>query len=744
MPVRNSGSRTSMKKIIYCLTDQAPLLSAYSIYPIIYAFAQICSIPIEVADVSIGNRILALFPEFLRPDQRVPDELLFLAKLATTRDANIIKPPSISASLVQLKEAIEELQRQGYALPDYPLGPVEQRQREIRTRYDSVRGSVVNTLLRQGNSERRVPAFVKAYVRHRAGPIARWPRESRSHVATMTEGDFRSTEQAVTLRTAGVLHVEHVAPSGHVTVLKDAIRVSSGDIIDGGLMRRDSLRQFLGREIEAARCSHVLFSLQLKCTTLRVSDPIIFGHAVRTYYAPLFAKYGAMLDELGTDPQMGFSAVQAAARLVPDVDEFHRLIDLAHRNGPALAMVDVARGISNLHSPVQSSIATSMAAAVRSAGRLLDADGNRCDTKFVIPDHAYAKLFSIVFDDCIARGALDPATVGSLAVVGLTADGAEEYGAQDKTFEIDTDGLVRIVDERRTVLIEHAVAAGDIWRMCVTTHVAVRDWIRRGIYCADWERIPTIFWLDAARPRDQEILRKWPKIPVSPDESTSRILLLSPADATLFTLDHLRKGADVIAVVGNVLRDYLTELFAVIEVGSSTTLQATTHLFGGGTLLEAGSGGCAPAHVTQFLESGHLRWNPLGEMIALMASLKFYARRYVDPGAQSLAQALERACQLVLAHDLLPSREVGKPDTRSCHFQLARLWAQEMAKHPTFGPRFANLAHRLFYEQAKIESELLAAQGNRIQLGGHYRPERDRVAAAMRPSRTLNTILEEM
>jgi isocitrate dehydrogenase len=732
--------RRSLMKITYCVTDEAPLLAEYSLLPIVRSFLLACGVTLETIDISLASRILAHFPEYLAERQRVPDTLGQLLQLSARHDANIVKLPGISASLPQLKAAIEELKVQGCALPDYPDMPISHTEESIRARYDQVRGGIVNTSLRQGNSERLIPDFVKAHAR-RAHVNGQWSPQSRSHVATMIEDDFRATEQALTLAEDSILRIEHVTDGGSVTALREMVCVRAGDVVDCAVMRRDALRRFLADEIASARSSGLLFSLQLKCTTMTVADPLIFGCAVRTYYASLFAAHGATLNRLGVEPINGFHGIQSALEVLPDRELFEHMVASIHREGPKLAMVDAARGVSTLHAPGGISIGAAMAAAIHASGKMPNAKGNRCDTKFVIPDHAYADLFKVVIEDCIGHGALDPVTMGSVTVIGLTADAAEEHGSQDTTFEIGAPGQVRIIDERGAILLQESVAAGDIWRMCRTTNGAIRDWTTRGLESARQHRAPAVFWLDETRPRDREILRKVRRSFAATDVSGLETVVMNVADSTRFTLERLRQGKNVVAVTGNMLRDYVTELFAVMEARTSTRVQATTRLPGGGALFETGAGGTAPEHVRQFLATNHLRWNSLGEAIALAASLELLARVVGNRPAHTLAQALKRASQCVLTDNRLPSRKVDELDTRGSHFHLAYYWAREMARDRDVGPLFAGLAEQLARDKAMIEAELLGVQGLPIKLGGYFRPDPARLSTVMRPSATFNEAL---
>jgi isocitrate dehydrogenase len=728
-------------KIAYCLTDEAALLAAHSLLPILRAFVRTCDVAIDTRDVSLGARILAKFPEYLEPHQQRSDALAELIELSKQPHAIIVKLPSISASRQQLERAIRELQQQGHALPNYPDYPRDAVQRSVRRRYDTVLGSAVNSALRRGNSVRRIPDFVKAFARSSSHSNGAWSQASRTHVATMAEGDFRSTERALTVAEGGAWRIEHVADDGAITVLRDSVPVAPGDVVDGAVMRRVALERFLAREVRSARMADVLFCLQLKSTVMRVSDPIILGHAVKAYYAPLLEAHGSSLNHCGVDLTKGFAAIASAAEQLLDREAFDRCVAAIHQRGPRLAMQDVTLGHSTLHAPGGSSIGASMAAALRASGQMPDADGRRRDTKFVIPDHTYADLYRVTIADCIARGALQPATLGSATIVGLTAARAQEYGSTETTFEIRAPGRVRLVTEPGECRLEHAVAPGDIWRLCHAADWAIRDWIQRGIAFAGGEGGAVVFWLDATRPRDRELIRKLRAAQAGAGEAG--VAVMDVAAATRFTLGELRAGRDVVAVVGNVLRDYLTELIGALEVGTSAMAQATTWLPGGGLLLEAGSGGCAPKLFRQFLETNHLRWNSLGACVAVITALEAVAHAAQHQRAQALAQALGRACQRLLIEGRTPSRHVGGLDTRDSHFYLAHLWALEMRDDADLGARFAKLADRLSFEREQIERELAAAQGQRVELGGYYHPDPRELRAALCPSPTLMAALTD-
>jgi isocitrate dehydrogenase len=734
-------------KIVYTQTDEAPALATQSLLPILRAYAGAAGIEIELRDISLAGRILAQFTDRLDSDHRVADSLSELGELVQTPEANVIKLPNISASVPQLKAAIAELQAHGYTIPDYPEQPSDDEQRGIRARYDKVKGSAVNPVLRQGNSDRRASESVKAYARRHPHSMGAWSPESRSHVATMDDGDFRTTEQSVTLERAGSVRIEHHGTDGSVTVLKDRIPVLEGEVIDSALMRRDGLEQFLSDQVAEAKRQGVLFSVHLKATMMRVSDPIIFGHAVRVYFANVFAEHGDALDRAGVDPNHGVGAMLGAIERLPEDERaaVRQAIEAAYRDGPSLAMVDPDRGITNLDVPSDVIIDASMPAAIRSSGKMRNADGELQDTKFVIPDHSYASLYAETVAHCRERGAFGPATMGSTPNVGLMAQSAEEYGSHDKTFEITAPGTVRVIGDDGATLLEHEVGAGDIWRMCQTKDAPIEDWVRLALARAREPGAPAVFWLDETRAHDAELLRKVRPALEELGTDGLQIEILDVAEATRFTLDRARRGEDTISVTGNVLRDYLTDLFPILELGTSAKMQSIVPLLHGGGLFEAGAGGSAPRHVQQFLAENHLRWDSLGEFLALAPSFELLARTENNPRAEVLAHTIDRAIGRLLEDNRSPSREAGELDNRGSHFYLALYWAQELAQQredAELAERFQGLAERLTADEAKIVEELNAVQGSPVQIDGYYHPDPQEASTAMRPSATLNEALE--
>jgi isocitrate dehydrogenase len=737
-------------KIVYTLTDEAPALATASLLPIVRAFAGAAEIEIEVRDISLAGRILAQFPDALDEERRVADALTELGELAEKPEANIIKLPNISASVPQLKAAIEELQGKGYAIPDYPEEPADDERREVRRRYDKVKGSAVNPVLRQGNSDRRAPASVKEHARQHPHSMGKWSSDSRSHVSTMAADDFRSTERSVTVAQEGSVRIEHVDTEGKVTVLKDETPVRAGEVLDAAVMRRAALQEFLAEQLADAKERGVLFSVHLKTTMMRVSDPIIFGHAVRAYFAHVFDAHGEALRSAGVNPNDGLGAMLKAIEGLPDEQRvaIERAIDAAYESGPPLAMVDSARGISNLHVPSDIIIDASMPAAIRASGQMWNRDGEQQDAKFVIPDHSYAELYAEAVEDCRRHGAFDPAKMGSTPNIGLMAQAAEEYGSHDKTFEIADAGSVRVVrtDDGAT-LLEHAVSVGDIWRMCQTKDPPIQDWVRLAVARARETDTPAVFWLDETRAHDAELLRKVRPALEQLDTEGVQIEILDVAAAARFTLERARSGEDTIAVTGNVLRDYLTDLFPILELGTSAKMLSVVPLMKGGGLFETGAGGSAPKHVQQFLQQNHLRWDSLGEFLALGPSLELLAEQDDNPRAKLLADTLDRAIGRLLEEDRSPSRDVGELDNRGTHFYLALYWATELAEQrddADLAARFRPLADQLAANEDKIVGELDAVQGSTVDIDGYYRPDIDKVAAAMRPSATLNRALDEL
>jgi isocitrate dehydrogenase len=728
-------------RIVYTLTDEAPALATHSLLPIIEAFAGAAGVEVEPSDISLAARILAQFPDRLDDEQRVPDNLRELGELAKTPDANIIKLPNVSASAPQLKAAIAELQEQGYPLPDYPDEPADDGQREVRARYDKAKGSAVNPVLRQGNSDRRAPASVKEYARKHPHSMGDWSSESRSHVSTMSDGDFRSTEQSVTVDSEGTVKIEHSA----LGVLRD-VDVKAGEVLDAAVMRRAALDEFLSGQVAEAKDQGVLFSVHLKATMMKVSDPIIFGHAVRAYFPDVFAEHGDALALAGVSPNDGMGALLKALDKLPDEESrpIREAIDAAYASGPALAMVDSDRGITNLHVPSDVIIDASMPAAIRTSGQMWNPDGEQQDTKFVIPDHSYAALYAETVDHCREHGAFDPATMGTTPNVGLMAQAAEEYGSHDKTFEFEQAGTVRVLDGDGNVLMEHDVEAGDIWRMCQTKRPVIEDWVRLAVDRARATGSPAVFWLDETRPHDQRVLTVVRPALEELDTDGLQIEIMDVAAATRFTLERARAGEDTISVTGNVLRDYLTDLFPILELGTSAKMQSIVPLMSGGGLFETGAGGSAPKHVQQLLKENHLRWDSLGEFLALGPSLELLAQNTGNERAQVLADALDRAIGAMLEDNRSPSRKSGELDNRGTHFYLAVYWAREVAgqdEDVELAQQFAPLAEKLGESEENILEELNAVQGSPTDIGGYYRPDLERVTAVMRPSKTLNDIL---
>jgi isocitrate dehydrogenase len=736
-------------KIIYTHTDEAPLLATYSFLPIIEAFAATAGVALETRDISLAGRIIANFPEFLTPEQRIGDALAELGALTLEPEANIIKLPNISASIPQMKEAIAELQQQGYALPNYPDAPKTPEEKEIRARYDRIKGSAVNPVLREGNSDRRAPASVKNYARAHPHTMGAWSKDSKTNVAHMTSGDFRSSEKSIVMPSDDVLRIELVPDSGTPVVLKEAVPVLAGEVVDASFMSVAALDPFLREQMARAKAEDVLFSLHLKATMMKVSDPIIFGHAVREFFPTLFARYGEALASAGGDPDEGLGALEQAAQSLPaDArDGVQAAIKQDLANGPALAMVDSDNGITNLHVPSDIIIDASMPAMIRNSGHMWGPDGKEHDTLAVIPDSSYAGVYQATIDDCRTHGAFDPATMGSVPNVGLMAQAAEEYGSHDKTFEISVAGTVRVVNRAGQTLIEHRVGEGDIWRMCQTKDVAVRDWVRLAVERARITGAPAVFWLDATRPHDANLIAKARTYLPEHDTTGLRIEFMAPVQATQFSLERIRKGEDTISVTGNVLRDYLTDLFPIMELGTSAKMLSVVPLIAGGAMFETGAGGSAPKHVEQILKENHLRWDSLGEFFALAASFEHLARSTGNARAQLLADTLDRATATFLNENKAPSRRVNQIDNRGSHFYLALYWAEELARQkddPQMAAAFAPLAKTLRENEAKIAEELLAVQGKPVDLGGYYRPDAAKTDAIMRPSPTLNSALAQL
>jgi len=733
--------------IIYTYTDEAPALATASFLPIIQAFTKTAGVHVETRDISLAGRILAVFPDFLSEDQRIGDALAELGALAKRPEANIIKLPNISASVPQLKAAIAELQALGFGLPDYPEEPENDAQAAIKARYDKVKGSAVNPVLREGNSDRRAPAAVKAYARKNPHRMGKWTADSLSHVATMSGGDFRSNEQSVVVPAATTARIEFVANDGTVTILKDGLALQADEIIDGTFMSRKALLTFLGEQVADARSTGVLFSLHMKATMMKVSDPIIFGHGVKAYFADLFAKHGATFDALGVDVRNGFGDLVSRLGELDDARraEIEADIQAVYDNGPDIAMVDSDRGITNLHVPSDVIIDASMPAMIRTSGCMWNKHGKTQQTKAVIPDSSYAGVYQVVFEDCKAHGAYDPTTMGSVSNVGLMAQKAEEYGSHDKTFELDAAGVMRVVDADGTILMAHGVEAGDIWRACQVKDAPVRDWVGLAVRRARATGAPAVFWLDQTRAHDRNLINKVNVYLGEHDTDGLDIHIMSPVDATRFSVERIRRGLDTISVTGNVLRDYLTDLFPILEVGTSAKMLSIVPLMNGGGLFETGAGGSAPKHVQQFNKENHLRWDSLGEFLALAVSLQHLADRFGVERARVLGQALDEATTRYLLENRSPSRKVGELDNRGSHFYLAMYWAQALVAQSAdaeVAEAFGPIASQLADHADTIVHELNAAQGPACDVGGYFRPDVAKVAAAMRPSSTLNAIID--
>jgi isocitrate dehydrogenase len=737
----------SKAKIIYTETDEAPALATYSLLPIIRAFTVPAAVVVETRDISLAGRIIANFPEVLTAKQRQADDLAELGELAKTPEANIIKLPNISASIPQLNVAIKELQAQGYAVPDYPEEPKTEADKMTQTRYAKVLGSAVNPVLREGNSDRRVAAAVKQYAKKHPHSMGAWSADSKSHVSHMDDGDFYSSEKSAVIEKAGKVRIELTDRSGNKTVLKESTPVLAGEVIDAAVMSCRALKAFYERQTEDALARGVLLSLHLKATMMKVSDPIMFGHAVTVYYKDVFTKHAELFDRLGVDPDNGIGDVYAKIQPLPAEQraEVEADIEATYASRPALAMVDSAKGITNLHVPSNVIIDASMPAAIRASGRMWGPDGKPHDIKAMIPDRCYAGIYQAVIEDCKKNGAFDVRTMGNVANVGLMAQKAEEYGSHDKTFEITANGSVRVIDADGRVLLEHEVEAGDIWRMCQTKDLPIRDWVKLAVNRARATGSATIFWLDEHRAHDRNLIEKTQRYLKEHDTTSLDIRIMSPVEATHATLERVRAGSDTISVTGNVLRDYLTDLFPILELGTSAKMLSIVPLLAGGGLYETGAGGSAPKHVQQFLEEGHLRWDSLGEFLALAVSLEDLARNSGNAKAGVVAAALDRANAQFLDSNKSPSRKVGELDNRGSHFYLALYWAEALAaqdENAELKSRFTAIAQALADNEAQIVGELAAAQGRPVDIGGYYHPDRALAAKVMRPSATLNAALE--
>ena len=733
--------------IIYTHTDEAPALATRSLLPVVNAFTRVAGVQVELRDISLSGRVLATFPEQLTPEQRINDDLAELGELVTRPEANVIKLPNVSASIPQLKAAVEELRGKGYDLPDYPDEPSTPEEEEIQARYDKVKGSAVNPVLREGNSDRRAPASVKNYARSHPHKMGAWAKDSKTSVATMGHDDFRSNEQSVTFAFDDDLKVELVASDGSVTVLKESIPVLAGEIVDATFMSARNLDAFLAEQMAASQAQGVLFSIHLKATMMKVSDPIIFGHAVKTYFADVFSKYGDTFDRIGVNPNDGLADVLSRVAALPDAERaaIEGAISARLQDGPALAMVDSDRGITNLHVPSDIIIDASMPPMIRDSGQMWNAAGDLQDTLAVIPDSCYAGVYDAVVRDCQAHGAFDPATMGSVPNVGLMAQKAEEYGSHDKTFEIPVDGTVRVVNRAGEAVLSHEVEAGDIWRACQVKDAPVRDWVRLAVLRGRLSGAHVVFWLDETRAHDAQIIAKVREYLPQHDTAGLTIEILAPADACAYSLERIRRGEDTISVTGNVLRDYLTDLFPIMELGTSAKMLSIVPLMNGGGLFETGAGGSAPKHVQQFVKENHLRWDSLGEFLALAASLEFLAQKSDNATAQLLADTLDRATGSVLDENRSPKRKVHELDNRGSHFYLALYWARELAAQtddPELAARFAPIADALGADEDTIVDELNAVQGSPVDIGGYYQPDDELVTAAMRPSARFNQIID--
>ncbi|AWI27573.1 NADP-dependent isocitrate dehydrogenase [Streptomyces sp. ICN441] len=730
--------------IIYTHTDEAPALATYSFLPVIQAYASTAGVAVETRDISLAGRIISQFPEYLEEGQRIDDALAELGELAKTPGANIIKLPNISASIPQLKAAVAELQEQGYALPAYPDDPKTDEERDIRARYDKVKGSAVNPVLREGNSDRRAPASVKNYAKAHPHRMGAWTPESKTNVAHMTGDDFRSTEKSTVVAEDGTLRIELAGDDGSTTVLRESVPVLAGEVVDASVMRVAVLREFLGEQVARAKAEGVLFSVHLKATMMKVSDPIIFGHVVRAFFPKTFAEHGETLAAAGLTPNDGLGGILKGLESLPQGDAVKASFEAELAEGPALAMVDSDRGITNLHVPSDVIVDASMPAMIRTSGHMWGPDGQEADTLAVIPDSSYAGIYQVVIDDCRANGAFDPSTMGSVPNVGLMAQKAEEYGSHDKTFEIPATGTVRVVDADGNAVIEQTVSAGDIFRMCQTKDAPIKDWVKLAVTRARATGDPAVFWLDEGRAHDARLIEKVRRYLAEHDTQGLRIEIMAPVDAIRFSLERIRRGENTISVTGNVLRDYLTDLFPILELGTSAKMLSVVPLMNGGGLFETGAGGSAPKHVQQLLKENYLRWDSLGEFLALAVSFEHLATTTGNARARILADTLDRATGTFLNENKSPSRRLGGIDNRGSHFYLALYWAQELARQTDdaqLAEAFAGLAKTLTEQEATIVDELIAVQGSPADIGGYYQPDAAKASAVMRPSQTLNQAL---
>ena len=738
---------TKADKIIYTKTDEAPMLATYSFLPIINAFSKAAGVAVELRDISLAGRILAVFPDYLTAQQKQADALSELGELAKTPEANIIKLPNISASLPQIQEAVKELQSQGYKLPDYPESPKDDKEKDIKARYDKVKGSAVNPVLREGNSDRRAPLSVKAHTRKHPHKMGAWSPDSKTHVSHMKGGDFRSNEKSMTTAAATDAKIEFVGQDGKTTVLKPKVTLQANEIIDATFMSKRALRQFLEEQIEDAKKKGVLFSIHMKATMMKISDPKIFGHAVTVYYKDVFEKHGETLKKLGVDPDNGIGDLYTKIKTLPE-DQRKAIeadVQAVYQKRPPMAMVNSDKGITNLHVPSDIIIDASMPPVIRDSGKMWGPDGKAQDAKCVIPDSSYAPVYHEVVEFCKKHGALDPKTMGSVPNVGLMAQAAEEYGSHDKTFKAPGNGTIRVVDVSGKILLEHQVEEGDIWRMCQVKDAPIKDWVKLAVNRAKATGAPAVFWLDKTRAHDAQLLTKVERYLKDHDTKGLDIRIMTPADATRLSLERIKEGKDTISVTGNVLRDYLTDLFPILEIGTSAKMLSIVPLLNGGGLFETGAGGSAPKHVQQFQEEGYLRWDSLGEFLALAASLEHLAKVGNNQAAKILADALDQANAKFLESNKSPARKVGEIDNRGSHFYLALYWAQALAQQTqdkSLAARFVKIAKDLADNEAKISGELLAAQGKPVDVGGYYHPDDAKASKAMRPSATLNAIVD--
>lgn len=733
-----------MAKIIYTKTDEAPALATYSFLPIIQAFTGVAGVDVETRDISLAGRIIANFPENLTADQHLGDALSELGKLAKTPEANIIKLPNISASIPQLESAIKELQKQGYDIPSYPAEPKNSEEEEIKARYAKVLGSAVNPVLREGNSDRRAPHSVKNYAKKNPHPMGAWNAASKTHVASMSENDFFGNEKSVTVEHATDIKIELTDADGSTEVLKESVPLQAGEIIDATVMNMGTLREFLAREIEDAKQQGILFSLHLKATMMKVSDPILFGAAVSVFFADVFNKYTDIFESLGINPNNGLGDLYTRIAGHEKEDEIKAAIEAVYAERPDLAMVNSDKGITNLHVPSDVIIDASMPAMIRTSGQMWNKEGKQQDTKAVIPDRSYAGVYQAVIEDCIANGAYDPSTMGSVPNVGLMAQKAEEYGSHDKTFQLAESGIVRVIDQEGNVLIEQCGEAGDVFRMCQVKDAPIKDWVKLAVSRSRATGAPAVFWLNAERAHDAELIKKVENYLQDHDTSGLEILIMSPVEATKYSIERIRRGEDTISVTGNVLRDYLTDLFPILEVGTSAKMLSIVPLMNGGGLFETGAGGSAPKHVQQFVTEGYLRWDSLGEFLALAVSLEHLADNFDNSTAKLLSETLDAATSRFLEENKSPTRRLGGIDNRGSHFYLALYWAQEMAaqtKDADLQAKFKPFAELLTANEEKINKELIEAQGKPEDIGGYYQPDDAKASAAMRPSATLNEAL---